>query len=100
MYVNIILDMILCVFFNYHTICPFSAAKIRFLWSRILSHPTGAAHHDNTRCSGSVSCLGYQMLCLSLRSVRGAARRKTELCSGRNRATLPESREYVKNRIT
>lgn len=67
---------------------------------RIFSGPSGAAHHHNTRCSGLVSCCSYQMLCLPPHSVTVAARRKTALCSGRNRATLPESCEYTKNRIT
>ncbi|ECD9890690.1 hypothetical protein FOU71_20995 [Salmonella enterica] len=43
---DIISGMILCVFFDYHIICPFSAAQIRFLIVTDLPLPP----HNATSC--------------------------------------------------
>ncbi|EFN8327934.1 hypothetical protein EB607_23270 [Escherichia coli] len=44
--------MILCVFFDYHIICPFSAAQIRFLVVQDLPLPT----HNATSCKHNMWC--------------------------------------------
>lgn len=47
--------MILCVWFDYHILCAFPAAQIRFLAVPDLRAPAGAQRPGSTKCSGVLS---------------------------------------------
>ncbi|EDV5646791.1 hypothetical protein ZN41_001130 [Salmonella enterica subsp. enterica] len=50
--IKIISDMILCMFLNYHIICPFPAAQIRFPAVQDLPLPP----HNVTSCKHNMWC--------------------------------------------
>ncbi|HGA5227603.1 TPA: hypothetical protein ACIS27_004642, partial [Salmonella enterica subsp. enterica serovar Javiana] len=83
-----------------HITCPFPAAKIRFLVETDLPVSLRRSAVRKHNMCHSVSGVFFYMLCSSLFIGPGSQGRKSALRLFRARGTLPENREYSKNRIT